>query len=726
MEYISLNMITTCVLSLLAMLVGLQILPRELRLLTGRYNYAIQRPQWVTFVATVIALAGAGCCLYKLSTAAAGAVEISAWTVVGGVVLALLPLAVFVVGEWVLSKVHTQSVLVAWGWRAVLCLLLQLSPLASPVAWISYVAVGLFLRTSPFGIPFCKDLCLACYMHRRQSTPFEAMLHTTSAERELLPATEYAGRKRTADETQMKRYNVAEFGILPNTSADSLDALQHLVDQVGISGGGIIYFPRGRYCFNKGADRFLAINYSNIIIEGEVDGAGRPLATLVNCGRTSRGHKNPWISPFFITTGEALQPSNEFWGLQMRRRSDVVMRSNSLSDPGSDGSIMSPEVTAHVTASAAKGTRRLTLDDTQKVGRYILLGLYNTTPDGNLIRDILGVDELREEWTVARRAGAEEAPSYQWLIEVERIIDDHTIELVRPLLRDVPAELDPVVCNAEMLEHITVRNLQIESTWNGQFRHHGFPLYYNISRTQEMDYGWNAINMKRCAHSEVSNVVIRNFSNPLYVLDSRSVTVSGVTIEGYDGHQGLKAYMHTCDCLFTDITFRAHFADMMGGEGPAYANVFRRISYENPVFAPVDYDFHGFASEPMSPPSDNMFTHVSGFRYFKAAGSLSHMPSLARRNVWWEIATEGERRGDFLFFAMSYREKKGLLRIVYAVGYAVAKVQKAHKLSPRAFVANVRSKLKSIDEVGFERRLHRRMFFVDNHVYGLRTTGLVD
>ena len=63
-----------------------------------------------------------------------------------------------------------------------------------------------------------------------------------------------------------------------------------------------------------------------------------------------------------------------------------------------------------------------------------------------------------------------------------------------------------------------------------------------------MDYGWNAINFKRVAHGYIQNVEIHNFSNPLYLLDSRNVTVEKIEMTGYDGHQGIKLYEHA---LFT-------------------------------------------------------------------------------------------------------------------------------------------------------------------------------
>lgn len=100
-----------------------------------------------------------------------------------------------------------------------------------------------------------------------------------------------------------------------------------------------------------------------------------------------------------------------------------------------------------------------------------------------------------------------------------------------------------------MLEDIVIQDIRIESKWNGLFRHHGYPLYYSVGQAQEMDYGWNAINMKRVAHGAISNVIIQNYTNPLYIMDSRNITVEKIIIRGSDGHQGIKLYEHACDNL---------------------------------------------------------------------------------------------------------------------------------------------------------------------------------
>lgn len=63
-----------------------------------------------------------------------------------------------------------------------------------------------------------------------------------------------------------------------------------------------MYFPQGKYLFNKNENSkaFLQINYSNIILEGELDSAGNPLSELINCNNTLNDEKFPWLSPFSL------------------------------------------------------------------------------------------------------------------------------------------------------------------------------------------------------------------------------------------------------------------------------------------------------------------------------------------------------------------------------------------------------------------------------------------
>lgn len=624
----------------LCFIMGMQFSREDIKLIYRNYNFRINYVQIVSYVIIVV---GLGLFLFDCFQ--------------NGIISTLLCGAVSfffsVPAVWLIAKVNSRSIgitIVEIG-----CVLLTMEVIAVILSGLSYIMpfiFGVYYRNNPFGSPFIKNFLI-----------FSHVCHPVFTSRKKLIGQycdvdfSYAGlgdyQYRCSNS-----YNVLDYGILPNSNEDSLTKLQALIDKVGMDGGGKIFFPKGKYYFNRNSRNrhFLSVNYSHIHLCGEIDENGKPLAKLINCNHTLTKDKNPWLSPFFITTGEKIQRSNIFWGVQFLKKKNIVTKSNSMSDPGSDGTILTPQYITDIIADSSKGSDIIKVKDTFCLRgiKYIMLALFNTTSDGNLIKDILGVDELRPEWKTALRAGEEQAPSYQWIIEIDTIFDNNTIQLKRPLLRDLYVKYTPKVYAVEMLEDIKITDLCISSRWNGIFRHHGFRRYYSMIQAQEMDYGWNAINMKRVAHGLIRNVIIEQFTNPLYIMDSRNIEISDCIIQGADGHQGIKLYEHTCDCLIKNVIFHNHYADMLGGEGNAYGNVFDNISYCTPYFKPVDFDFHGFSEGPMSPPSHNLFINIYGFRNIKGAGADYNQPACAQHNMWVNCERIGNLKGEPIFENIHY------------------------------------------------------------------------
>lgn len=647
------------ILSVICFFAGMQICTNDFKLLSGRYNYRLRKSQWITYL---FALMGICACCYDV------------WNcrnVIAFVVLLFFVPMVIAVSEFMLAKLSPTNSLVSIGTRFILAIgLAWLMTLLECNSLTTFILAGMYIQNCPFGVVHGKNCFLVHHILSSKDNPF----------------------------------NFAQSKI------QKLD-VQALIDQAIEKGEYLVQLPKGRFI----VDGCIEINRSNIILEGETDSNGKLLTELICNKPTLAGERNPWLSPFFISTGEHLQPSNIFWGIDFKKKTDKIIQTSSMSDPGSDGKILTPEYATRITECLKKGDTILHVESTETIGKYILIGMYNTTHDGNLIKDILGVDKLDSNWIVAQRAGKECAPSFQWLVGVKRVIDGNTIELEQEAFRDIEMKYAPEVWKVEMLENITIRNLKINSKWNGLFHHHGFPLYYSVRQAQIMDYGWNAINMKRVANGRIENVKISNFTNPLYIMDSRNCVVSNVDICGYDGHQGLKYYSHACNNIFTDIKFHAHFADMLSGEGNAYTNTFNNISYQNTEFKPVDFDFHGFSEGPFSPPAYNIFNNVKNFRYIKGDGAMEYTPSCGQHNEWHGLIREGEIKGEDIFYSLTYRKKEGLERLVISVGYALSIMLKTHSLSIKLFRNTLKSKLNAMDATGIKREDHYKLF-INNKV----------
>lgn len=691
--------------SIFVPLIAMQISINDLKLLGGQYNYKWKISNWISII-----------CLCLLLTAFVADCLINRWNtiayVAAGGILSITWL-------WLMAKWNVKSLAIGYLliWLP-LVIGYCIFSLCDIITFSPFALYGFYYRNCPFGNLFGKRLLLL------QNRSFESLsLKKTNSDRQehiktdilQVPNFSFAGCHFTdIPNHEMHVYNVTDEGIFPNTNEDVTQKVQLLIDKVGKQNGGRIYFPKGRYLFNtnKAEGTFLQINYSNIVLEGEMDDKGDPLAELISCNHTLNGEKFPWLSPFFITTGESIQRSNIFWGIQFKKKKNIITRSGSLADPGSDGTILTPKYATTVTVDASKGNCVLKVADATSLRgtKYIVLAMFNN-PNGDLIRDILSTDKLRPEWVTAHRAGDEVAPSYQDLLEIKTINEDtHEITLTNPLRRNINLKYHPEIYSVDMLEHICIRNLKISSKWNGLFRHHGFPIYYSVKQSQEMDYGWNGINMKRVAHGVIENIIFKDLTNPLYVMDSRNVTVRNIVFTGYDGHQGIKVYEHACDNLFQNIDFKCHYADMMGGEGNAYGNVFSNVRYTNPYFKPVDFDFHGFSEGPMSPPSYNLFECIYGFAHIKAGGALYNQPACAKENVWWNIETEGEKIGDNLFISYPYIPKGKLRHYVSAMRHAMVKAMQKKRLKLSYIMEEYHKRLTEMKTTYIDPQEHYKLF----------------
>lgn len=469
-----------------------------------------------------------------------------------------------------------------------------------------------------------------------------------------LPDFSYAGYHYGEDPLPISTknvLNVLENGVKANVKEDQTQTVQALIDKVGKLGGGVVFFPKGKYYFNLDAARkqHLQINYSHVVLRG--DGNAENGTVLVNGNQLTQYQISPWLSPAFIQTSMNLQHTLTFWGIDYPDSVQLTKAISTNAGMASD-TIQKATVVAKLAKAATKGQRDLTLTTTEKLhtGDVILLGMFNTTPDGNLIKDLLQpIDPFETYETAATEAGKMASPSYQFLVEIEQVLNGHTIRLKQPLRRDIPLVYRPVVALAPMLTGIGIENLRLETTWGGYYCHHGCDKT-DPKQGKEMDYGWTGVNFCRTTHSWMKDVSFHNFTNPVYLLDSRNCTVTHLDISGFDAHSGIKIYSHASDNLISHIRFHNHFTHVLSGEGCAYGNVFTDILYSPVSKKPGYFDFHGFSDRRFSPSGQNLFENIVGLQQVNSGGAPNYMPQTATDNVWWNIELGSNKVENKEFF----------------------------------------------------------------------------
>jgi len=482
--------------------------------------------------------------------------------------------------------------------------------------------------------------------HKASKTPklSEANIYQESKKNpsaSILPDFSYAGYHYGEDKLPnitKNVLNVLNFGVKPNVKEDQTQAVQALIDKLGKQGGGVVFFPKGKYYFNLDSNnkQHLAINYSNVVLRGE--GSSEQGTILYNGNDLAQFQVSPWLSPAFIQTSLNLQHTLTFWGIDYPDSVQLTKAISTNAGVASD-TIQKATIVAQITQAAEKGQRNIQLSNTNKLhaGSVILIGMFNTTKDGNLIKDILQPIEAFETYeTAALEAGKMASPSFQSLVEVEAVLPNNFIRLKQPLRRNISLIYRPVVALAPMLMGIGIENLRLESNWDGNYCHHGCDKT-DPKQGKIMDYGYTGINLCRATHSWIKDVSFHNFTNPVYILDSRNCTVTSLDISGFDAHSGIKIYSHASDNLISNIRFHNNFTHVLSGEGCAYGNVFTDIVY-TPVSKKLGYfDFHGFSDRRFSPSSQNLFENIIGLQQVNSGGAPNYMPQTATNNVWWNI-----------------------------------------------------------------------------------------
>lgn len=415
--------------------------------------------------------------------------------------------------------------------------------------------------------------------------------------------------------------NVKDFGASGSDSDDDTKAINNAIDFVGRGGGGIVFLPKGKYYVNSDIRQteIITINHSNIVLKGEGVGPG---GTIIYSRNSTLQLNNPWLSPFIVHTGLNLHNTSSF---------------HSISDE---------KVLGYLTKDGLAGRRIIELTSTSdiKPGDVIFIGMRNTDDSGNLMKDLMSPLTFEPFQTSYLNAGVRRDPSYQWMVEVEKVIDEHRILLCQPLNRDIGLKYEAFVTKTSLLTNIGIENVSFDSEWNGEYVHHG---------NAEMDYGWGAICMHRVIHGWINNVTINNYTQTVHLVNSKNVTVSNVRITGGEGHYGPKMYSSS-DNLVQNIQIDAKRTHGVGLEGCSFGNVFRNV--EHKYTAPID--LHGISDVGFCPPMYNLFENIRGVSAIAGGGAPQNLPHAGEGNVFWNIEMTGwkDNGKNEVFYSWVWRD----------------------------------------------------------------------
>lgn len=477
--------------------------------------------------------------------------------------------------------------------------------------------------------------CLACNPQRTSSPILNNFIKNSSAS--ILPNFAYAGYgwgKYEIDRTRSKTILVSDFGAIADDGQDDTQAIQDAIDAAGkIKGGAVVSFPAGTFHVNMDSSKLdiIRINYSNIILRGA--GSGKNGTVIFSGSQTTQAEDNsPWLSPFVFHTGLNLFGTDRFF------------------------SVHELDTYAKLTKDAKKGDSRLVLETTEglKFGDYLMVSMRNTTDKGDLMNHMMHPLEYEEFQTSYSEAGINGDASFQYIVQLDRVIDEHTISIKQPLHNDILTQFRAKVSRVPMLAGIGIEGFHFECDYQGGYKHH---------LTREHDYGWGAICMHRVAHGWVSNVSMHNYVQNVHLVNSRNVTVNDITMTGLDGHYGVKMYSSS-DNLVENIDVKAKYTHGPGLEGCCFGNVYRNIQLKHP--SPVD--FHGISDVGFCPPMYNLYENMKNLTAAAGGGAPQNIPHAGEYNVFWNLEMSGIKHGNFeheLFHSWIWRDTVRFAPIIH-------------------------------------------------------------
>lgn len=441
-----------------------------------------------------------------------------------------------------------------------------------------------------------------------------------------LPDYSYAGYaygEKPIPNIQSTSYNVTDFGAVPNDGKDDTQAINTTIEIAGKNGGGIVFFPKGTFHINLDTTQtqIVHINYSNIVLRGS--GSDDEGTVIFSGSSTHQSEEDsPWLSPFVFHSGLNLQDTHGFYNF------------NDLTS------------TSAITQEIDAGSKTITVASTKGLQPkdVIIVALQNTTEDGNLMQDLMHPLTFEPFQINYLNAGKQRARSFQWPVEIEKILNEHQILLKQPTRRKIELKYNPSIALFPMLKNIGIEHFKFNSAWDGNYKHH---------QNREMDYGWGAINLHRVSHGWIRDIHIHNYTQTTHLVNSRNVTIQDIHITGKAGHYSPKMY-HSSDNLVQNIQVDANMTHGPGLEGCSFGNVYKNISYKYPS----TIDLHGMADAGFCPPMYNLFENIQNIEKIAGGGAPQNIPHSGEYNTFWNVELNGWKDGNYneLFSSWIWRD----------------------------------------------------------------------
>ncbi|MFC6098892.1 DUF4955 domain-containing protein [Olivibacter domesticus] len=461
---------------------------------------------------------------------------------------------------------------------------------------------------------FCLKLALLnCNIYAQTLAPLwnDYVAAKAKGETPFLPDFSFAGyhfsEKPLPDVSEIRYFNVLDYGALPDDGKYDDLAIQKAIDAAQMAGGGVIFFPKGRYNISPDSDnsKSIEISSSNIILKGSGAGKG---GTEILMDSMRIGKRQFHFSP--ISPGQ--------------------------------------KKIATIKADALRESFWVEVDDLSRleIGKQVVLSHQSETYTRHYFGDL----PLADEWTrlFGEKGGMRIAEIHTIeKIEGKRVKFKNPIHLDIIRIKDADFELHSFTAISEC----GIEDIMFSGNWNQypeQFEHHKNAIH---------DSGWCGVSMEYVTDSWIKNCVFNNMNEGIFIRAGYKVSVDNVVFTGKKGHSSVHA-RGGYGVLINNCRFEA---GNHHGPGTGYGGVGTVIT--NCIMQP-DQNIDSHSGQPYA----TLFDNTTGGIFKNIGGPLPGLPHHGKYLVFWNFKHQSTFDFHYKFWDVNRRRNHTFAKPVF-VGF---------------------------------------------------------
>jgi len=340
----------------------------------------------------------------------------------------------------------------------------------------------------------------------------------------VLPDYSYSGYKFGTDSIpniSLPVFDVSKYGAIPDDALEDFDGVQAAINAATAAGGGIVFFPKGKFLMNEQVGRTagILIPKGNIILRGSGSGVGGTELFI-----------NNHFVPTDTTCMYCTPPLFKFYYYQ------------------------SHPVKTQLALDAKRGDRQITVVSisTFKVGDLIEIVLSNNPTANNELLEGL---TPYPEWTTTINNGIT-------INEKHKIagINGNVISLVEPVNINMTASYSWSVTPRPLTQGLGVEDLWFHGNFHETFVHHKNYIH---------DSGWSGISMNKAENGFLRRLRFTDMSCGIALTESYASSILFIRFDGNPGHFMVEANGGSYGTLMGYIDDAANSPGEWHGPGPS-------------------------------------------------------------------------------------------------------------------------------------------------------------